>query len=64
MIPKIDLISYFFKKCPKFIRLYLHYFAEAVTSASFTKDGQCVVTSCADATVRLTDKATGELLNE
>lgn len=37
---------------------------EPVTCASFTKDGQCVLVSCADGVVRLMDKETGELLGE
>lgn len=37
---------------------------EPVTCASFTKDGQCILASCADDVVRLIDKDTGELLGE
>ncbi|XP_057319404.1 WD repeat domain-containing protein 83 [Microplitis mediator] len=37
---------------------------DAVTCASFTRDGQCTLTSCADGVLRLLDKDTGELLNE
>uniref|UniRef100_A0A6V7IAS2 WD repeat domain-containing protein 83 n=1 Tax=Bracon brevicornis TaxID=1563983 RepID=A0A6V7IAS2_9HYME len=37
---------------------------EAVTCASFTRDGQCVLVSCADSVIRLLDKDTGELLGE
>ncbi|XP_011296997.1 WD repeat domain-containing protein 83 [Fopius arisanus] len=37
---------------------------EAVTCASFTRDGQCVLASCADGVIRLVDKDTGELLGE
>lgn len=44
--------------------MYADYMGDAVTCASFTKDGQCVVVSCADAVVRLMDKDSGELLGE
>jgi mitogen-activated protein kinase organizer 1 len=37
---------------------------EATTSVTYTRDGQFVVASCADATVRLIDTHAGELLNE
>lgn len=37
---------------------------DAVTCVSFTRDGQCIVVSCADAVVRLMDKDSGELLGE
>ncbi|XP_043278030.1 WD repeat domain-containing protein 83 isoform X2 [Venturia canescens] len=37
---------------------------DAVTCASFTSDGQCVLASCADGTIRLLDKDSGELLGE
>lgn len=37
---------------------------QPVTSVSFTKDGQCVLVSTLDDTVRLLDKDLGELLNE
>ncbi|XP_044020247.1 WD repeat domain-containing protein 83 [Aphidius gifuensis] len=37
---------------------------EPVTCASFTRDGQCIVASCADGSVRLLDKDSGELLGE
>lgn len=37
---------------------------DAITCASFTRDGQCIVASCADGIIRLFDKDTGELLNE
>lgn len=36
----------------------------AVTCVSFTADGQCVLAGCADNTLRLLDKGTGELLGE
>ncbi|XP_015585144.1 WD repeat domain-containing protein 83 [Cephus cinctus] len=37
---------------------------EDITCASFTRDGQCIVASCADGVVRLIDKDSGELLGE
>ncbi|XP_063980034.1 WD repeat domain-containing protein 83 [Diachasmimorpha longicaudata] len=37
---------------------------EPVVCASFTRDGQCVLASCADGVIRLMDKDTGELLGE
>ncbi|EDO35821.1 predicted protein [Nematostella vectensis] len=37
---------------------------EPVTSVTFTQDGQCILVSSLDNTVRLMDKDTGELLNE
>lgn len=39
-------------------------FLDAVTCASFTRDGQCLVISCADDVIRLLDKDSGELLGE
>lgn len=44
--------------------MYADYMGDAVTCASFTRDGQCIVVSCADAVVRLMDKDSGELLGE
>ena len=35
-----------------------------ITSVAFTKDGQCMLVSTTDDTVRLFDKSTGELLQE
>ncbi|XP_065179715.1 WD repeat domain-containing protein 83-like isoform X4 [Sycon ciliatum] len=35
---------------------------ESVTSVSFTRDGQCVLVSSLDSTMRLVDKATGQVL--
>lgn len=35
-----------------------------MTCASFTRDGQCILVSCADGVIRLMDKETGELLGE
>ncbi|KAG7202840.1 hypothetical protein KM043_009993 [Ampulex compressa] len=40
------------------------YMGDAVTCASFTRDGQCVLVSSADAVIRLMDKDSGELLGE
>ncbi|XP_012280432.1 WD repeat domain-containing protein 83 [Orussus abietinus] len=40
------------------------YIGDAVTCASFTRDGQCIVVSCADGVIRLMDKDSGELLGE
>jgi mitogen-activated protein kinase organizer 1 len=37
---------------------------QPVTSVTLSKDGQCVLVSSLDNTVRLLDKETGELLNE
>jgi mitogen-activated protein kinase organizer 1 len=37
---------------------------QPVTSVTLSKDGQCVLVSSLDDTVRLLDKDTGELLNE
>ncbi|KAF7281379.1 hypothetical protein GWI33_004858 [Rhynchophorus ferrugineus] len=36
----------------------------AITSVSFTKDGQCILVSSSDSTIRLLDKSSGELLGE
>ncbi|XP_076235496.1 WD repeat domain-containing protein 83 [Calliopsis andreniformis] len=44
--------------------MYADYMGDAVTCSSFTRDGQCIVVSCADAVVRLMDKDSGELLGE
>ncbi|XP_014488104.1 PREDICTED: WD repeat domain-containing protein 83 [Dinoponera quadriceps] len=40
------------------------FMGDAVTCASFTRDGQCLIVSCADEVIRLIDKDTGELLGE
>jgi mitogen-activated protein kinase organizer 1 len=40
------------------------YVSDAVTSVSLTRDGQCLVVSSADNTVRLLDKESGDLLGE
>ncbi|CAK1592383.1 unnamed protein product [Parnassius mnemosyne] len=39
------------------------YIGQIVTFGSITHDGQCFVLSCADSTVKLFDKESGELLN-
>ena len=38
--------------------------AEALTSVSLSRDGQCVLVSTQDSTLKLMDKDTGEMLNE
>nr|XP_033781363.1 WD repeat domain-containing protein 83 [Geotrypetes seraphini] len=43
-------------------QLYADYVGSPVTSVCFSKDGQCVLASSLDATLRLLDKDTGELL--
>ena len=40
------------------------HFSEPVTCVNYTKDGQCVLATSLDNTLRLLDKGTGELLNE
>ncbi|KAK2587387.1 hypothetical protein KPH14_003103 [Odynerus spinipes] len=45
-------------------QMYSDYMKDAVTCASFTRDGQCIVVSCASDVVRLIDKDTGELLGK
>ncbi|XP_070167880.1 WD repeat domain-containing protein 83 isoform X2 [Polyergus mexicanus] len=40
------------------------YMRDAITCASFTRDGQCLIVSCADDSIRLIDKDSGELLGE
>ena len=40
------------------------YTGHPVTSVTLSKDGQCILASSLDNTVRLLDKETGELLNE
>lgn len=44
--------------------LLTDFIGEIVTCASFSRDGQCILVSCADGVVRLMDKETGELLGE
>ena len=36
--------------------------AEPVTHVNFTRDGQCVLASCLDSTLRLVDKQNGQVL--
>lgn len=45
-------------------RLYADHTGSPVTSVSFSADGQCVLASSLDNTIRLLDKDNGELLNE
>ncbi|XP_016844027.1 WD repeat domain-containing protein 83 [Nasonia vitripennis] len=45
-------------------RLVTDCMGEVITCASFTKDNRCFLVSCADATIKLIDKDTGELLGE
>ncbi|PVD23115.1 hypothetical protein C0Q70_16378 [Pomacea canaliculata] len=45
-------------------RLYVDLIGKAVTSVTFTRDGQCSLVSCQDSTIKLMDKDTGEMLNE
>ena len=45
-------------------QLRVDYIGQPVTSVNFTRDGQCVLASTLDDTIRLMDKDTGELLNE
>ncbi|KAL7306548.1 hypothetical protein TKK_0001240 [Trichogramma kaykai] len=45
-------------------RLVTDCMGEIVTCASFTKDNRCVLVSCADGTIKLMDRDTGELLSE
>ena len=44
--------------------MYIVLFVEAVTSLSLTRDGQCMLVSTLDSTVKLIDKDSGEMLNE
>lgn len=44
--------------------LSVDHVGKAVTSVCFTKDGQCLLASTLDSTVRLFDKESGEMLNE
>ena len=44
--------------------MVVDHIGQPVTSVVFSKDGQCILTSSLDNTVRLLDKETGELLNE
>ena len=45
-------------------RMTVDHIGQPVTSVTLSKDGQCVLVSSLDNTVRLLDKETGELLNE
>ncbi|KAK7099882.1 WD repeat domain-containing protein 83-like [Littorina saxatilis] len=45
-------------------RIFADFIGKAVTSVTFTRDGQCSLLSCQDDTVKLMDKDTGEMLNE
>ncbi|KAL8577418.1 hypothetical protein ACOMHN_021598 [Nucella lapillus] len=45
-------------------RLFVDCIGKAVTSVTFTRDGQCSLVSSQDNAVRLMDKDTGEMLNE
>lgn len=45
-------------------RLVTDCMGEVITCASFTKDNRCILVSCADGTMKLIDKDTGELLGE
>ena len=38
--------------------------SDPVSSVTFTRDGQCVLTSTLDDSIKLMDKDTGEMLNE
>jgi len=44
--------------------LITDHICQPISSVCMSNDGHCVLTSCMDATLRLMDKATGELLNE
>ncbi|KHJ43770.1 WD domain, G-beta repeat protein [Trichuris suis] len=43
---------------------YSDYLGKTVSSVNFSKDGQCVLASCLDSTVRLMEKGKGQLLTE
>ncbi|XP_032528306.2 WD repeat domain-containing protein 83 [Danaus plexippus] len=44
-------------------KMFSDYIGHIITYASMTHDGQCYLLSCADSTIKLFDKDTGELLN-
>lgn len=44
--------------------MYNNVFAESVSSVNFTRDGQCVLVSTLDDSLKLMDKDSGEMLNE
>ncbi|XP_044741162.1 WD repeat domain-containing protein 83 [Chrysoperla carnea] len=45
-------------------KIICDFLGEPITSVNFTKDGQCILASCVDDTLRLMDKDTGEMLGE
>lgn len=45
-------------------RLVTDCMGEVITCANFTKDNRCILVSCADGSIKLIDKETGELLGE
>lgn len=45
-------------------KLITDFLGDSVTCVSYSKDGQCILASCADNSVRLIDKLTGEMLCE
>jgi len=45
-------------------KLFSDFVGKPVSCVKFTRDSQCVLTSAQDATVKLMDKDTGEMLNE
>lgn len=45
-------------------RLYADLIGKSVTSVTFTRDGQCVLASTLDSSLKLMDKDSGEMLNE
>jgi len=45
-------------------RLVSDYVGDTVSCVVFTRDGQCVLVSCVNSTLKLLDKTTGELLQE
>ncbi|XP_023230264.1 WD repeat domain-containing protein 83-like [Centruroides sculpturatus] len=44
--------------------MYSDHLGKSVTCVNFTKDGQCILVSCLDNTLKLLDKETGEMLAE
>lgn len=40
------------------------FFSESITHIEITRDDQCYLAACADSTLRLMDKSSGELLSE
>ncbi|XP_052098205.1 WD repeat domain-containing protein 83-like [Mytilus californianus] len=45
-------------------KMFVDFIGKSVSSTSFTRDGQCVLTSTMDDSIKLMDKDTGEMLNE